>query len=238
MICLFFRVPLFTVFLCSLITIKFSVQCLDGLSNLLCWCITWGGHHMGAGPLCHLHCLSVCLNLEAILVHRLIQAGGNSPKRTTAPTGGPSSVMAELPLPEKADRQSERQVGRQAEGKALQGAGDWAPYARASQRIQAGMCPLCKPAGTHSQACQWPQPAQADVFWVLLFRFSGNCFPSGPASGTRCQVVLWEGVTQRWKDRVYYQSLALKAVLHRRSILSLVLHVGRIVAIQAEISQS
>lgn len=69
---------------------------------------------MGVGPLCHPHRLPLCLNLDAILVHRLIQAEGKSPKRTTALTGGPSSVMAELPLPEKADRQSERQVDRQA----------------------------------------------------------------------------------------------------------------------------
>ncbi len=110
-------------------------------------------------------------------------------------------------------------TGKQAEGKALQGAQAWALHTRACQRIQAGMCPLCKPAGTHSQACQWPQPAQADVFWVLLFRFPSNCFPSGPASGTKCQVVLWEGVMERWKDRVYYQSKALEAVRHRRPIL-------------------
>lgn len=71
---------------------------------------------MGVGPLCHFHCFPVCLILGAILVRRLIQAERNSPKRATAPTGGPSSVTAELQLPEKADRQSERQVGQQANG--------------------------------------------------------------------------------------------------------------------------
>ena len=183
---------------------------------------------MGVGPLCHPHRLPVCLNLEAILVHRLIQAGGKSPKRTTAPTCGPSSAAAGLPLPEKADRQAVREAGGSAGGAsgATRSRRPGPVYTQASRRIQAGMCPLCKPAGTHSQACQWPQPAQADVFWVLLFRFSGNCFPSGPASGTRCQVVLWEGVMEGWKDRVYYQSKALEAVLHRRSVFLPVLHVA------------
>lgn len=69
---------------------------------------------MGIGSLYHLHRLLVCPNFKAILVHPLIQAEGNSPKRTTAPTGGPSSVMTELPLPDKADRQTERQVGPRA----------------------------------------------------------------------------------------------------------------------------
>lgn len=174
---------------------------------------------MGVGPPCHLHCLPVRLSLGAILGHCLVQAEGNSPKRTTAPTGGPSSVLRVLPLPEKADMQSERQVDRQANRRRVRrGAGDWALYTQALQHIQTGMCPLREPAGTHSQACQWPQPAQTDVFWVLLFRLPGNCFPSGPASGTRCQVVLWEGVMERWRDRVYYQStVALKAVAHRLS---------------------
>ena len=43
-------------------------------------------------------------------LHRFIQPEGNSLKRATAPTGGPSSVQTELPLPEKAARQSGRQV--------------------------------------------------------------------------------------------------------------------------------
>lgn len=133
---------------------------------------------MGVGSLHRLHRRLVCPNFRAILVQRLVQAEGNSPKRTTAPTGGPSSVTTELPLPDEADRQTERQVGPQAnrrrvrlrvEGNRKTGP----PNARASQRIQAGMCPLWEPAGTHSQACQWPQPAPADVFLgivVLLLR--------------------------------------------------------------------
>lgn len=84
---------------------------------------------MGAGPLCHLHSLPACLRLGAILLHCLIQAEGILPKRTTALTGGPSSVLTELPLPEKADRQSGEaggSAGEQAEAKALRGARDWA----------------------------------------------------------------------------------------------------------------
>lgn len=111
--------------------------------------------------------------------------------------------ITERPLPEKADE--------------AVGGGRWVCRLRSRRlgpvhsglspgSIQAGMCPRRQPAETHSQACQRPQPAQADVFWVLLFRFSGNCFPCGPAGGTRCQVVLWEGVMEGWEDRVYYQS--------------------------------
>lgn len=97
---------------------------------------------MGVGPLCHFHRPPLCLNLEAILVHRLIQAEGNSPKRTTALTGGPSSVMAELPLPEKADRQSERQVDRQANRRRV----------RHCEERETGPCTL-GPLSVSRQAC-------------------------------------------------------------------------------------
>lgn len=156
---------------------------------------------MCVGPLCHFHRLPVCPNLEAILVHRLIPS-----RRECTQTNNCSNMRALICLAANAreGRQAVREAGGSTGEQTLRGGtGDWALYTRASQRIQAGMCPFCKPAGTHSQACQRPQPAQADVFWVLLFRFSGNCFPSGPASGTKCQVVLWEGVMERWKDRVY-----------------------------------
>lgn len=61
-------------------------------------------------------------------------------------------------------------AGEQAEGKEKRGDGDWALHnpTRASRRIQAGMCPLRKPAGTHSHACCSPQPAQADVFLGIV----------------------------------------------------------------------
>lgn len=92
---------------------------------------------MDVGPFCHLH----RLNLGAILVHRLVQVEGITPKRTTALTGRPSSVPTELP--------SERQVG----------AGEWAPYTQAPQHIQAGMCLLWTPACLDTQSDMSVAPA-------------------------------------------------------------------------------
>lgn len=82
-----------------------------GLFHLLSQSLTWEMHHMGVG---YIVLSSLPSFLPAILLLCLIQAGGILPKRTTALTGGPSSVLTGLRLPEKADRQSERQVDRRA----------------------------------------------------------------------------------------------------------------------------
>lgn len=98
---------------------------------------------MGVGPLCWLHPLSVCVDIkkkkkkEPYWFHHFIQPEGNSLKRANALTGGPSSVQTLLPLPDKAARRSGRQV-EQAVWSRRRGP----VYARAPQRLQAGMCPL------------------------------------------------------------------------------------------------
>lgn len=173
---------------------------------------------MGVGPLCRLHRLPVCPPSRP--TRREFAQTNNCSDRRVLVCSDRAAIARE-------GRYSVREVGGQAEqavwsrrrGPVCSG-----PSASPGRHVSSA---VCKPAGTHSQACQWPQPAQADVFWVLLFRLSGNCFPSGPASGTRCQVVLWEGVMEGWKDRVYYQSaMALEAVLCRLSSFFLVLHVA------------
>lgn len=88
---------------------------------------------------------------------------------------------------------------------------------QASRRIQAGMCPLLKPAGTRSHSCWWPQPAQADVFSycfsaspVIIF-LPGQ--PLGQGARLSCGKELWRhGETES-------QSVALEDVPHRRSII-------------------
>ncbi|TNN59990.1 hypothetical protein EYF80_029832 [Liparis tanakae] len=120
------------------------------------------------------------------------------PKRTTALTGGPSSVQTEE-LPPFA------REGRQAVGEAGGSAGvsrSRSPvHSGAPLRIQAGMCPPSEPAGTRIvRHVSGPSRHKQMFFRVLLFRFRG------PASGTRCQASLWHGVMEGWKDRAYYQS--------------------------------
>lgn len=142
----------------------------------------------------HLHCLPVYLHLEAILVRRLIQAEGNAPKRATAPTGGPSSATAELPLPEKGRQavgEAGGSAGEQAEGKEKRGDGDWALHNPTGPLgVSRQACVLCGRQQGHTvMHVARPSRHKQMFFWVLLFHFSCNCFPSGPASGTRCQAV-------------------------------------------------
>lgn len=178
------------------------------LRSLVCWCSPrWVlsnllQHHLGVGALCF-HCLPIRLIPEDIL---LIQAQRNSPRQATAPTGGPSSVAAEPPLPEKADRQSERQVGRQANRQRV----------RRSEEPESGACTLQSGlsaypgrhvssvgASRDTQSLMLVAPAGTSrCFLVLFFHLSCNYFPSGPAVGKGCQVVLWEGVMGTWRDRV------------------------------------
>lgn len=149
----------------------------------------------------------------------LIQAEGYHPKEQLLRQAGPHLFrQGRRRCQEKADMQSERQVDRQGAARKAGAPYSLAPLAPLS--VSRRTCVLHrKPAGTNSQACRRTQPAQADVFWVLLFRFSGNCFPSGPASGTRRQALLWQRVPGRWRDRVYFQSAkALEAAMHRLSV--------------------
>lgn len=113
-------------------------------------------------------------------------------------------------------------AGRQTGGEA----GDWACTLRPlSWSRQA--CVLCVSQQGHTvRHVSGPSRHKQMFSWVLLFRLPCNCFPSGPACGTRCQVVLWHGVMEGWRDRVYDQSASpLEAVLWRLSIF-LVLHVA------------
>jgi len=140
------------------------------------------------------------------------------PKRTTALTGGPSSVQTELPpLPEKADRQSERQVDRQAS----RGAG--APYTRG---------PLC----VSRRACVLHRSQQGRIVRHVSGpsrhkqMFSGYCCsasvvivflqgqPVGQDARLRCGMELWrDGKT----ECIINQQTALKAATHRLSIFLL-----------------
>ena len=186
-----------------MIIVKLRVYPEDGPFHLPSRALTRGSRQAGVGPTCHLHASPVCLSLGAVLVLRLVQAGGNSPKRATAPTGGLSSVL--------------RQADRREEAGGPTGGGCGTARSRSPGPVYAR-----GPLGITRRACVLPGSQQGHTVRRHKQMFSGYCCsaflvivfcegqPVGQGARLCCGKELWrDGATeciinQRWLWRLLH----------------------------------